>query len=90
MDFALSPAAQAACDRLWDFMREHVLPTERIYDRWRATHGEHDYPPVMENLKAEARRRGLWNLFLPAVSSLSNVDYASVAEISGWSPGDRA
>jgi acyl-CoA dehydrogenase len=86
MDFALSPAAQAACDRLWDFMREHVLPAERIYDRWRATHGEHDYPPVMENLKAEARRRGLWNLFLPAVSSLSNVDYASVAEISGWSP----
>ena len=40
----------------------------------------------MEDLKAEARRRGLWNLFLPSLSGLSNVDYASVAEISGWSP----
>jgi acyl-CoA dehydrogenase len=86
MDFALSPAAQAACDRMWDFMREQVLPAEPAYERWRASHGDHDYPPVMEELKAEARRRGLWNLFLSAVSGLSNVDYASVAEISGWSP----
>ena len=86
MDFALSPAAQGACDRMWDFMREHVLPAEPAYERWRASHGNHDLPPVIEDLKAEARRRGLWNLFLPAVSGLSNVDYAPVAEISGWSP----
>jgi acyl-CoA dehydrogenase len=86
MDFALSPAAQDACDRMWDFMRECVLPAEPVYERWRAEHGEHDYPPVMEDLKAEARRRGLWNLFLPSLSGLSNVEYASVAEISGWSP----
>ena len=86
MDFALSPAAQGACDRMWDFMREHVLPAEPAYERWRASHGNHDLPPVIEDLKAEARRRGLWNLFLPGVSGLSNVDYAPVAEISGWSP----
>ncbi|MCW2890535.1 MAG: bbsG 2 [Actinomycetia bacterium] len=86
MDFALSPAAQDACDRMWDFMRECVLPAEPVYEKWRAAHGEHDHPPVMEDLKAEARRRGLWNLFLPSLSGLSNVDYASVAEISGWSP----
>jgi acyl-CoA dehydrogenase len=41
---------------------------------------------VVEELKAEARARGLWNLFLPSVSGLSNLDYAPVAEVSGWSP----
>lgn len=86
MDFALSPAAEEACGRMWDFMRECVLPAEPVYEQWRAAHGEHDHPPVMEELKAEARRRGLWNLFLPSLSGLTNVDYASVAEISGWSP----
>ena len=40
----------------------------------------------MEELKAEAQRRGLWNLFLPDISGLSNLEYAAVAEISGWSP----
>ena len=86
MDFALSPAAEEACSRMWDFMRECVIPAEPVYERWRAANGEHDHPPVMEELKAEARRRGLWNLFLPSLSGLTNVDYASVAEISGWSP----
>ena len=86
MDFTLSPAAEDACGRMRDFMRDCVLPAEPVYEQWRAAHGEHDHPPVMEELKAEARRRGLWNLFLPSLSGLSNVDYASVAEISGWSP----
>src|SRR5580700_3815179 len=86
MDFALSPAAQDACSRMWALMRECVIPAPPVYEKWRAGHGDHDHPPVMENLKAEARRRGLWNLFLPSLSGLSNVDYASVAEISGWSP----
>jgi acyl-CoA dehydrogenase len=86
MDFSLSAAAQDACDRMWDFMRTSVLPAEPVYQQWRAAHGEHDYPPLLDDLKAEARRRGLWNLFLPSVSGLTNVDYASVAEISGWSP----
>ena len=47
---------------------------------------EWDLPPVVEELKAEARSRGLWNLFLPSVSGLSNLEYAPVAEVSGWSP----
>ena len=37
----------------------------------------------MERLKASARERGLWNLFLPALSSLANADYAAVAEAAG-------
>ena len=86
MDFDLSPAAQDYCDRMWDFMRERVFAAESEYDAYRAEHGDHVHPPVMEELMAEARNRGLWNLFLPSESGLSNVDYASIAEITGWSP----
>ena len=51
-----------------------------------AEHGQYEHPPVIEQLKESARRRGLWNLFLPPSPGLSNVEYAAVAEISGWSP----
>jgi acyl-CoA dehydrogenase len=86
MDFALSAAAEDACGRMWDFMRERVFPAEPEYAQWLREHGPHDYPPVLEDLKAEAAQRGLWNLFLPDLSGLTNLEYASVAEISGWSP----
>jgi acyl-CoA dehydrogenase len=86
MDFALSPAAQDATGRMWAFMREEVFPAEPQWADWLREHGEHAYPPVMERLKSSARARGLWNLFLPAASGLTNVDYAAVAEVSGWSP----
>ncbi|HXV94575.1 MAG TPA: acyl-CoA dehydrogenase family protein [Pseudonocardia sp.] len=72
------------------FLDERVLPAEPAYEAWRAerrgTPQEWDLPPVVEELKADARSRGLWNLFLPAESGLSNLDYAHVAEVSGWSP----
>jgi acyl-CoA dehydrogenase len=86
MDFALSTTAEQTCDRMWDFMREQVFPAEREWSAHLAEHGPHTHPPVMERLKAEAKRRDLWNLFLPRLSGLSNLEYAAVAEISGWSP----
>ncbi|HKX65581.1 MAG TPA: acyl-CoA dehydrogenase family protein [Intrasporangium sp.] len=86
MDFALSPKAEELSARMWDFMREEVFPAEGEYYRHLAEHGQYALPPVVERLKESARRRGLWNLFLPAESGLSNVDYAALAEISGWSP----
>jgi acyl-CoA dehydrogenase len=86
MDFALSSKAQETCDNMWDFMRSHVFPAEAVWDAYLREHGQNVHPPVMEDLKREARRRGLWNLFLPQLSGLSNVEYAAVAEISGWSP----
>ncbi len=86
MDFELSPKAQQTCEQMWDFMRSHVLPAEPVWAASLAEHGSHTHPQVMEDLKAEAQRRGLWNLFLPKVSGLSNLEYAAVAEISGWSP----
>ena len=32
-----------------------------------------------------AKERGLWNLFLPAESGLTNLEYAPLAELTGWS-----
>jgi acyl-CoA dehydrogenase len=88
MDFALSARAEDVCGRMWDFMREQVFPAEPVYEAWRAArgHDDHGTPPVLEDLKAEARKRGLWNLFHHELGGLSNVEYASVAEITGWSP----
>src|SRR4029079_16902790 len=80
MDFELSSQAQEQCENMWDFMRSHVIPAESVWASYLAEHGPHASPPVMEELKAEARRRGLWNVFLPKLSGLSNVEYAAVAE----------
>jgi acyl-CoA dehydrogenase len=88
MDFALSARAEDVCGRMWDFMRESVFPAEPVYDEWRAArgHDNHEHPPILEELKAEARKRDLWNLFHHELGGLSNLEYASVAEIMGWSP----
>jgi len=86
MDFAPSARAIEVCEEMWDFMRSHVFPAEPVWAAYLRKHGDHAHPPVMEDLKVEAHRRGLWNLFLPKLSGLSNVEYAAVAEISGWSP----
>lgn len=86
MDFEPSPLSQETSARMWRFMLERVFPAEATWHAYLAEHGPHAYPPVMEELKAEARELGLWNLFLPDISGLSNLDYAPVAEISGWSP----
>jgi acyl-CoA dehydrogenase len=90
MDFAPSARATEMLARLQSFLDERVLPAEPVYaEQRRAAAAEgrpHDLPQVVEDLKAEARDRGLWNLFLPEVSGLSLLDYAPLAELSGWSP----
>ncbi|RMI34115.1 acyl-CoA dehydrogenase family protein [Nocardia stercoris] len=86
MDFALDSKTTEVVDRTWEFMREEVFPAEPVWAEYLREHGEHSHPPVMEELKKSARARGLWNLFLPAWSGLTNLQYAAVAEVSGWSP----
>ncbi len=73
--------------RLTEFMVSEVLPAEASYDEYRAAAGpqSHTVPPVVEELKAKARQRGLWNLFLPSESGLTNLEYAPLAELTGWS-----
>ncbi|MEW2355620.1 acyl-CoA dehydrogenase family protein [Spirillospora sp. NPDC029432] len=94
MDFGLSGRAQDYLGRLQDFMDSHVYPAEPLYAEQRrglrAAGQEHTVPPVVEELKVEARKRGLWNLFLPGsedpAHGLSVTDYASLAEVTGRSP----
>ncbi|MCJ0903708.1 acyl-CoA dehydrogenase family protein [Rhodococcus sp. ARC_M6] len=88
MDLAPSPAAQEIMDRLNAFMVDHVYPAESVYAQQMEEMGprNHTLPPVVEELKAEARRQGMWNLFLPSLSGLSHLDYAHIAEITGRSP----
>ncbi|MDG4667405.1 acyl-CoA dehydrogenase family protein [Mycobacterium sp. 236(2023)] len=73
--------------RLTEFMTEFVFPAEASYEAYRHEKGrdDHTVPPVVEELKVLARERGLWNLFLPSVSGLTNLEYAPLAELSGWS-----
>ncbi len=90
MDFELSPVAAALRETLLAFMNESVLPAESVYRDQMAESGDpHFHPPIVEELKQEARARGLWNLFLPHktqwTDGLSNIDYAPLAEISGGS-----
>ncbi len=90
MDFAPSARSTEMLERLRAFMAQHVLPAEPVYAEQRrelvSAGRPHQLPPVVEELKAEARSRGLWNLFLPDVGGLSLLDYAPLAELSGWSP----
>jgi acyl-CoA dehydrogenase len=90
MDFAPTDRAREFHERAEEFMRDCVYPAEPTFaeqtaaspDRW-------DAPPVVDELKAEARKRGLWNLFLPHEgfgAGLSNLEYAPIAELSGRSP----
>ena len=68
-------------------MRTEVFPAEAAYDDYREQVGpeDHTVPPVIEELKTKARERGLWNLFLPSESGLTQLEYAPIAELSGWS-----
>jgi acyl-CoA dehydrogenase len=91
MDFALSPVAQDLQTRLIEFMERSVYPAEAAFEaQVRHSGNPHFHPPVLEELKDEARSAGLWNLFLPHktqwTDGLSNLDYAPLAEIMGRSP----
>ncbi|HET6416826.1 MAG TPA: acyl-CoA dehydrogenase family protein [Polyangiales bacterium] len=91
MDFEHSERAKNVMAQAERFVRERVVPNEQTYldqlvgtDDWR----EWRIPPILEELKAEAKELGLWNLFLPDETygaGLDNRDYAPVAEITGRS-----
>ena len=94
MDFDYDARTEGLRENLLDLMNSHVYPAEQVFhqqlasldDRW-----AWDSAPVVGELRAEARSRGLWNLFLPGEhegvegAGLSNVQYAALAEISGRS-----
>ncbi|OZD14945.1 MULTISPECIES: acyl-CoA dehydrogenase family protein [Nocardiaceae] len=74
---------------LLKFMDSHVYPAESVYDEQMRELGDpHGQPQIIEDLKKEARSRGLWNLFHPHQEwgpGLTNLEYAPLAEIMGRS-----
>ncbi len=83
MNFNYSDKTNELRARLESFMRDFVYPNESAYkteigsgDRWAPL-------ALIEDLKSKARNEGLWNLFLPEVSGLTNLEYAPLAEIMG-------
>ena len=90
MEFEYSKKTKMYQEQLVDFMNKFVYPNESTFrdqldsqaDRWTV-------PPIMDELKAKARERGLWNLFLPESergAGLSNLEYAPLCEVMGRSP----
>jgi acyl-CoA dehydrogenase len=90
MEFALDEHTEALRAELLDFMDAHVYPAEPDFERAHPGAAfSWERPKIMGELRAEARRRGLWNLFLPHSdrgAGLSNLQYAPLAEITGRSP----
>jgi alkylation response protein AidB-like acyl-CoA dehydrogenase len=91
MDFDHSERAQQYIEQVDRFVRERVVPNEKTYyeqlshstnwQQWRV-------PPILDELKNQAKSLGLWNLFLPDSeygAGLDNRDYAPIAEITGRS-----
>src|SRR3954451_25264575 len=93
MDFGLDQRTRDLQEALLAFLAEHVYPAEatlaaQLRERDADPERRWSTPPVVEDLKAEARRRGLWNLFLPGEhgAGLTNLQYAPLAEIIVRSP----
>ncbi|HSJ83595.1 MAG TPA: acyl-CoA dehydrogenase family protein [Acidimicrobiia bacterium] len=90
MDFAYSARTEELRGELLEFMEGFVYPAEPVYERQIAESGSpHHQPAIIEELKTEARGRGLWNLFLPdgdIGAGLSVLEYAPLAELTGRSP----
>ncbi len=105
MDFGYDARTLDLRKRLLAFMEERVYPAEAVFEEQvaAAVSSGHlwERAPVTEELKAEARSRGLWNLFLTGKAAkavtalagvslpdppLTNLQYAPLAEITGWSP----
>jgi acyl-CoA dehydrogenase len=90
MDFAFDTRTEQLRENLLDFIKTRVEPAGPVFEdqlaaldnRWAWNDA-----PVVHELKTQARERGLWNLFLPGEhgAGLTNLQYAPLAEMMGWS-----
>jgi acyl-CoA dehydrogenase len=84
MEFQHSEKALHWQERVRRFLDDKVLPRETEY--WAQVHEDSTrQPPAMDEMKAQAREAGLWNMFLPGDhgAGLTNLEYAPLAEMMG-------
>ena len=90
MNFEMSEKGTDFYNRLSEFMDSHIYPAEAVYwEQLAASDNPDHHPQILEDLKAEAKNRGLWNLFLPDAedgAGLSVLEYAPLAELLGRVP----
>ena len=89
MDFAFDAHTEELRGKLLEFMDEHIYPAEPILaEQLAEAEDPWTPPPIIGELKVEARKRELWNFFLPGEhgAGLTNLQYAPLAEITGRSP----
>ena len=90
---AISDRAQQTTDRLQKFMDKNIYPNNDTYIKQIDDFGDNRWQvvPIIEDLKKEAKKEDLWNLFLPESDyghNLTNEEYAPMCEIMGrvmWS-----
>ncbi|HBD11041.1 MAG TPA: acyl-CoA dehydrogenase, partial [Porticoccaceae bacterium] len=88
MDFEYSDKVRQLQDRVQDFMDRVIYPNETTYYEQLDAGGRWCVPPILEDMKAQAKKEGLWNLFLPESdrgAGLTNLEYAPLCEIMGKS-----
>src|SRR6201994_3751831 len=95
MDFEYSDRTKELQEKLLKFMDDVIYPAESVHEEQREKARDRwQLPPVLEECKAEAKKRGLWNMFLPAdrdsgdthgTMGLSNLEYAPICDILGRS-----
>ena len=89
MPYEFTDVGKRMLEDVQRFMTDHIYPNEMEYHEQLHEVGPNGYPPIMDKLKAAARERGLWNLFLPHLqpdhpgTKLSNLDYAPISEELG-------
>ncbi|MET0577914.1 MAG: acyl-CoA dehydrogenase, partial [Ilumatobacteraceae bacterium] len=89
MPYQYTPEGEQLLADVKSFMDDHIYPNEEEYHEQYDSLGHEDNPPILEKLKAAARERGLWNLFLPHLApdapgtKLSNLDYSPISEELG-------
>jgi acyl-CoA dehydrogenase len=97
MDFDYSPRQKELIAKISAFMDEHVFPAVPVYEAQQAEGDRWKVIPIVEELKAKARKAGLWNMFMPPSSGhahvddtfefegvqLTNLEYAPIAEMFG-------
>src|SRR3954449_6430395 len=89
MDLDMDDRTKALHAQIAEFITSRVIPAEPVLAEQMAGQSVSYEPPVKEELKGEARDRGLWNLFLPDAqwgAGLTNLQYAPLAELTGRSP----
>jgi acyl-CoA dehydrogenase len=91
MDFRLDETTLALRATLQGFLDEVVHPAEPVFAQQLAELPDRfawSTVPVLASLRAAAKARGLWNLFLPGDhgAGLTTLQYAPLAELSGRVP----